>query len=124
MSPHIEGSGFNGRDMAALNSVGRMLGMKLSSVELQATIERLMKSPRAESKETPNPLSDREIEVLELVAAGWKNKEIAKRHFISEKTVSRHLENIYEKTGATNRTDAAVRAVMRGWITPKAEDGT
>ncbi len=116
LSPHIEGSGFNGRDMAALNSVGRMLGMKLSSVELQATIERLMKSPRAESKETPNPLSDREIEVLELVAKGLANKEIAERLTISEKTVVHHLEHIYLKLGAQNRAHAVAIAVGNGWV--------
>jgi len=63
------------------------------------------------------------VEVLELVAAGLANKEVAKRLVISEKTVARHLENIYAKTGARNRTEAAVIAALSGWISQRPEGG-
>jgi len=76
------------------------------------------------SQETrPCPLSDREVEVLELVAAGLANKEVAKRLVISEKTVARHLENIYAKTGARNRTEATAIAALSGWISQRPEGG-
>lgn len=51
-------------------------------------------------------LSEREIEILDLVAKGKKNKEIAKILFISERTVANHLRNIYQKMDAKNRMDA------------------
>jgi len=49
-------------------------------------------------------LSRREIEVVELVFLGLKNAEIAKKLFVSEVTVKKHLQNIYEKVGVNNRT--------------------
>jgi len=52
-------------------------------------------------------ISDREKEVIRLVAAGLGNREIGKRLFISSKTVKNHLTNIYAKTGARNRVQLA-----------------
>ena len=56
------------------------------------------------------PLSERELEVLHLVAAGWSNQEIADKLVISVRTVKKHVENIHGKLGVRNRTEAAVRA--------------
>ena len=58
-----------------------------------------------------NPLTEREQEVLELVAEGLLNKEIAKKLFLSEKTVKNHLNTIFKKIGVTNRTHAALYAM-------------
>ena len=55
-------------------------------------------------------LSERELEVLHLVAAGWSNQEIADKLVISVRTVKKHVENIHGKLGVSNRTQAAVRA--------------
>ena len=55
-------------------------------------------------------LSTREMEVLTLVAEGMRNSQIARKLFIAEGTVKRHLTNIYAKLGATSRTDAVRRA--------------
>jgi ATP/maltotriose-dependent transcriptional regulator MalT len=58
----------------------------------------------------PAGLSQREVEVLRLVAAGMTNRQIAAELFISEKTVARHLSNIFTKIGVTSRTAATAFA--------------
>jgi LuxR family maltose regulon positive regulatory protein len=56
------------------------------------------------------PLSQRELEVLQLIAEGLTNQEIASRLFLSQNTVKVHTRNIYGKLGVNNRTQAAARA--------------
>jgi DNA-binding NarL/FixJ family response regulator len=63
------------------------------------------------------PLTPREIDVLELLAEGLPNKAIAERLRISDQTVKFHVSSISGKLGAANRTDAVRRAVRRGLIT-------
>jgi len=65
----------------------------------------------------PEPLTPREIEVLELLAEGLPNKAIAERLGISDQTVKFHVASIAAKLGASNRTDAVRRAVRRGLVT-------
>jgi DNA-binding NarL/FixJ family response regulator len=62
------------------------------------------------------PLSDRELEVLRLVAQGASNKEIAAALFIAEGTAKNHLTNILGKLGVTDRTQAALKAKELGLI--------
>jgi two-component system, NarL family, response regulator DegU len=57
-----------------------------------------------------NNLTAREIEVLELIAEGMINKEIAKQLYISEKTVKNHVSNIFKKLNVSDRTQAAIYA--------------
>jgi DNA-binding NarL/FixJ family response regulator len=61
-------------------------------------------------------LSDREIEILRLVAEGCANKEIARRLSISEQTVKAHLKSIFGKLDAADRTHAVTIAARRGII--------
>jgi DNA-binding NarL/FixJ family response regulator len=61
-------------------------------------------------------LSEREVEVLQLVTAGNRNRDIANRLFISEETVKAHLKHIMEKLGASDRTQAITIAARRGII--------
>lgn len=61
-------------------------------------------------------LSQREIEVLTLVAMGLTNKEIATRLFISDKTARNHVASCLLKLGANDRTEAATTAIRRGLI--------
>jgi DNA-binding NarL/FixJ family response regulator len=61
-------------------------------------------------------LSTREIEVLELVAHGTSNKEIAKQLWVSETTVKSHMLHIFDKLGVTDRTAAVTEALKRGII--------
>ena len=62
------------------------------------------------------PLTPRELEVLELLAQGLPNKSIAARLGISDQTVKFHVASICGKLGAANRTDAARRALRQGVI--------
>jgi len=59
-------------------------------------------------------LTEREREILRLIASGASNKEIARRLFISANTVKVHLRNIFTKIGMTSRTEAAVYAIREG----------
>ena len=77
-------------------------------------IAELARAPAASAG--PDQLSDREIEVLELVTFGLRNKEIAARLEISENTVKFHLRNILAKLHAESRTELAARAVREGLI--------
>ena len=85
------------------------------SVLSPAVTARLMSRVR-----TPGagPLSQRELEVLELVAAGNSNREAAVRLFITEATVKTHLLNIYGKLGVGDRAAAVAEAFNRGLLTP------
>jgi DNA-binding NarL/FixJ family response regulator len=80
---------------------------------------RLMSRLRAPS---PGPLSQRELEILELVAAGTTNREAAARLFISEATVKTHLLNIYAKLGVGDRAAAVAEAFNRGLFIPGATE--
>ncbi len=62
-------------------------------------------------------LSDREIEVLQLLADGMSNKEIAARLFISTQTVKTHIAHIFDKLGVSDRTEAVAAALRRGLVT-------
>ncbi|TQM84545.1 LuxR family two component transcriptional regulator [Saccharothrix saharensis] len=65
----------------------------------------------------PAPLSQRELEVLELIARGSTNREAAKRLFISETTVKTHLLHVYAKLGVNDRAAAVAAAFSRGYLT-------
>jgi NarL family two-component system response regulator LiaR len=81
--------------------------------------ERLVKEIRGATGEVPNPyaeLSDRELEVLRLIAEGQPNAEIADRLVISIKTVKGHVSNILSKLHLADRTQAAVFAWREGVV--------
>lgn len=62
------------------------------------------------------PLTDREVEILRLVMAGNRNRDIASCLFISEETVKAHMKHAMEKLGAMDRTQAVTIAAKRGII--------
>lgn len=79
----------------------------------------LMNLARGESNELSsqledNPLSEREMEVVELIAQGKTNKEIAKALIIAEKTARNHVSRILTKLGLTRRSQAAAWAIKAG----------
>jgi DNA-binding CsgD family transcriptional regulator len=67
-------------------------------------------APHAERAPLPNGLTEREVDVLRLVADGLSNREIGERLFISANTAANHVRSILIKTAAPNRTKAAVFA--------------
>ena len=67
-------------------------------------------------------LTDREVEVLRLLATGLSNKEIGAELFIAAKTASVHVSNILAKLGAASRTEAAAIAHSRGVGPPARRD--
>jgi DNA-binding NarL/FixJ family response regulator len=62
------------------------------------------------------PLSPREMEILQLIAQGYSNKEIAHELGISRQTVKNHMTSILRKLSVNDRTQAALYALQRGWI--------
>ena len=69
-----------------------------------------------------SPLSDREIEVLDKIAGGASNKEIAESLRISTQTVKNHISSILRKLSLNDRTQAVIYALRRGWIdTPEGQ---
>ena len=75
---------------------------------------RLMREVRA--PESPEALTARETEVLELLARGHANKQIASSLYVSEKTVKAHVSSILMKLGVQSRTQAALHAVRTGVV--------
>ncbi|MCB9076368.1 MAG: helix-turn-helix transcriptional regulator [Anaerolineaceae bacterium] len=65
-----------------------------------------------------DPLSERELEVLQWLASGVSNREISRRLYITESTVKRHVYNIFGKLNVRNRTQAALQARAFG-LTPQ-----
>ena len=77
---------------------------------------RLVREVRA--PESPETLTERETDVLRLVATGKANKEIAMALHVSETTVKTHVSNILMKLGVSSRTQAALHAVRIGLVSP------
>ncbi|HEX9374532.1 MAG TPA: response regulator transcription factor [Roseiflexaceae bacterium] len=77
---------------------------------------RLMREVRA--PDSPESLTERETDVLRLLAQGQSNKEIARTLVIGEKTVKTHVSNILAKLGVPSRTQAALYAVRIGLVAP------
>jgi two-component system, NarL family, response regulator YdfI len=76
----------------------------------------LWPEPQVFAEELAEPLSGREMEVLDLVAEGLSNKLIAHRLNISEHTVKTHVASIFVKLGASSRTEAVSQAIRRGLV--------
>jgi DNA-binding NarL/FixJ family response regulator len=75
-------------------------------------------SPMPRERER-SPLSQREREIVALVAQGFKNKEMAEKMFISEQTVKNHLHNIFDKLGVSDRLELALYAIHNNLHTGK-----
>lgn len=102
-----------------LNAIRQVAAGEVSlpqAVALQLVTRMARQAPPGKS-ELPEPLTEREREVLELLAQGLSNKDIAQRLYLSVRTVEGHLVNVYGKLGVHSRTEAALYAVRQGWVT-------
>lgn len=81
-----------------------------------ATTEILRSTTRGESKEAPEPLTEREIEVLGLLMQGFSNKHMALALYVSPETIKSHVSNILLKFQARDRTHAAVIGLRLGIV--------
>jgi ATP/maltotriose-dependent transcriptional regulator MalT len=95
------------------HNTATLLGMTTLADRSAALLERLS----AESPHTPvttfDGMSERELDVLRLIAEGCSNREIGERLFISQHTAANHVRSILQKTGCANRAEAAAYAVHR-----------
>jgi DNA-binding NarL/FixJ family response regulator len=81
----------------------------------QKLMERISGEPLIKTMDT---LTNRELEVLALVGRGYTNKAIGVQLGISDRTVQGHLSHIFTKLQANSRTEAVMRAVSLGWLSP------
>ena len=72
-------------------------------------------------KQNPDKLTEREMDVLRLLAAGDSNKDIANKLVIGEKTVKTHVSNILSKFHVASRTQAVLHAMQIGLVTMSSE---
>jgi DNA-binding NarL/FixJ family response regulator len=94
----------------------------LSKPQLANRVLKSFRELTVEEEETNNtkdmysPLSSREVEILDYIARGNSNKEIAKSLKISDQTVKNHITSILKKLSVNDRTAAVVHALRHGWI--------
>ena len=79
---------------------------------------------RKSEKENEEGLTQRELDILTLIAAGASNKEIGAQLFLAEKTIKNYITSIFQKLQTNDRTKAAVYAIQRGLINQKEPDQT
>ena len=92
-------------------------GTYLYSPPVSATARTSVKgSWRDNAFDTPESLTEREREVLRLMASGIGNREIADALLLSEGTVKNHVSSIFAKLGVTDRTKAVLQAIMKGLV--------
>lgn len=73
-------------------------------------------SPNFRSPQSNSPLSERENEVMQLLAQGYRDRDIAEKLYISERTVKFHAKNMLEKLGVRTRIQAVFEATQKGWL--------
>lgn len=83
---------------------------------LQPSVAAKLMGRVSRDEEHPESLTDRELEVLKLMAQGMRNKEIGKELNIAERTVKAHVTNIIQKLGVTTRVEAVTTALRDGLI--------
>ncbi len=86
----------------------------LHPVIARKVLQELSRPPAPEERPTTEPLTEREVEVLRLIARGMGNQQIADQLVISEATVRTHVSNILSKLHLASRTQAALYALQKG----------
>ena len=91
---------------------------RFGRVEVDAVLAAAGQPRLPVSAANPAGLTDREVEVLRLIARGRVNKQVAATLGISAKTVGHHIEHIYAKAGVTTRAGATLFAMEHGLLSP------
>jgi two-component system, NarL family, response regulator DevR len=101
-----------------LTSLGRALAGEsvIDPAAATALIMRMASESELPAQTMPDPLTPRELEILQLVAQGQTNRQIATRLIVAVGTIKVHVEHILGKLGAADRTQAAVRAAELGIV--------
>lgn len=100
---------------AAVATLAELARQALAEVhDLAATLETAHTA--ALEMSAAHPFSSRELQVLSLAAEGLTNKEIAYRLGLSDRTIQFHMNSVFDKTGATSRTEAVAIAAQHGWL--------
>ena len=94
-----------------------MVNLKENPADLQERIDSIAMARVGEPQDLIEPLTNRELDVLNLLAQRLSNKEIADKLFISATTVKGHLQNIYGKLNVRNRLEAVKKAHNLGILT-------
>ena len=87
-------------------------------------VRRIARGPQARTRQNPQGLTNREMKVLSLITEGCRNAEIARRLFVSEKTVDHHVSAILAKLAVRSRGEAAALATRQGWYGSAKESGS
>ncbi len=107
----------NGLNMGADDYISFPFDVDIFSAKVRAIIRRSGENDACDlSAKEKNVLTQREIEVLKLIAEGHNNKEVAHKLLLSELTVKTHLKNIFKKLNVLNRTQAILTAISSGLI--------
>lgn len=105
-----------GVDQAASVLTGEARAGRLDAGVVDAVLAGAGRPPRRGRPRRAGDLTEREVEVLTLIARGHPNREVARRLFIAPKTVGRHVEHIYDKLGIRSRAAAALYAATHGLV--------
>ena len=81
---------------------------------IEAHLDTLDASARTDKPSFPDGLTEREVEILRLIARGLTYKEVGSELFIAVKTVSSHVGNIHQKIGVSNRSEATACTIKNG----------
>jgi two-component system response regulator NreC len=106
--------------LAAIRAVHRggiFVDPRLANILVEEALPK--RSARVDSKRPANLLSDRELQVLKLVARGYTSAEIAKQIFVGVKTIETYRSRLAEKLGLRTRSDVVRFAVQMGLLTPE-----
>ncbi len=116
----------SGYDLPVYRSEAKKIGAKgfinknIEPEKLIAILSKIMRGIFYFDREIPflEELTDSEKQILRLIADGMKRKEIADALYISERTLSNHLQHIFEKLGVSSSVEAVTKAIQMGYIPP------